>query len=89
MVTYVVSFIAFICLSFLPKIRPRVDLTPFFLAAAAAWAADGLSDDVPTIRCWYGLWIPRCNESWLLAAEDIGEGVECELSSMAVLDKNN
>ena len=28
------SFIDFSCLSFFPKIRPKVDFTPFFLAAA-------------------------------------------------------
>ena len=53
------------------------------------WAADGLSDDVPTMRCWYGLCRPRCSESWLLAAEDIGEGVEWELSSIEVLKRKN
>ena len=30
-----------------------------------------------------------CNESWLEAAEDIGEGVECELSSIEVLEDEN
>ena len=31
--------------------------------------------------------LPLCRESWLLAAEDMGEGVEWELSSIEALEK--